>query len=148
MFGLLAVFGAKIDLTVFQISILSFVSVFLGAIFQYPIGKISDKYDRRSILLVLNLIAIGSLIMAYLFGAVSFKILLICIGVHSAVSLPYYAVVISHMNDFLEKEEIVSASSTLTLVNALGLVTGPMLAMASMAFFGPYGFFILSLKHI
>ena len=142
MFGLLAVFGAKIDLTIFQISILSFVSVFLGAIFQYPIGKISDKYDRRSILLVLNLIAIGSLIMAYLFGAVSFKILLICISVHSAVSLPYYAVVISHMNDFLEKEEIVSASSTLTLVNALGLVTGPMLAMASMAFFGPYGFFI------
>ena len=56
MFGLLAVFGAKIDLTVFQISILSFVSVFVGAIFQYPIGKISDKYDRRSILLVLNLI--------------------------------------------------------------------------------------------
>jgi len=142
LFGLLAVFGAKIDLTIFQISILSFVNVFLGAIFQYPIGKISDKYDRRSILLVLNLIAIGSLIMAFLFGAVSFKILLICVGIHSAVSLPYYAVVISHMNDFLEKEEIVSASSTLTLVNALGLVTGPMLASASMAFFGPYGFFI------
>ena len=40
---------------------------------------------------------------------------------------------ISHMNDFLEKEEIVSASSTLTLVNALGMVTGPLLASVFMA---------------
>ena len=83
-----------------------------------------DKFDRRSILLVLNLIAIGSLIFAFLFGSISFYVLLVFIGIHSAVSLPYYAVVISHMNDFLEREEIVSASSTLTLVNALGMFFG------------------------
>ena len=58
------------------------------------------------------------------------------------MSLPYYAVVISHMNDFLEKEEIVSASSTLTLVNALGMVAGPILVSGFMAYFGAYGYFI------
>ena len=142
LFGLLAVFGAKIGLSVFQISILVFVNVLIGAIFQYPIGKISDKYDRRSILLVLNIIAIASLIFVVLFGSLSFYTLIIFIGVHSAVSLPYYAVVISHMNDFLQKEEIVSASSTLTLVNALGMVSGPLLASGFMAYFGAYGCFI------
>ena len=142
LFGLIAVFGAKIGLSIFQISILVFVNTFVGAIFQFPIGKISDKFDRRTILLVLNLIAIGSLIFAFLFGSISFYVLLVFIGIHSAVSLPYYAVVISHMNDFLEKEEIVSASSTLTLVNALGMVTGPMLASGFMAYFGAYGYFI------
>ena len=142
LFGLIAVFGAKIGFSIFQISILVFVNMFIGAIFQYPIGKISDRYDRRTILLVLNLIAIGSLIMAFIFGSFSFYVLLVFIGIHSAVSLPYYAVVISHMNDFLEKDEIVSASSTLTLVNALGMVAGPMLASGFMAYFGPYGFFI------
>ena len=142
LFGLIAVFGAKIGFSIFQISILVFVNMFIGAIFQYPIGKISDRYDRRTILLVINLIAIGSLILAFIFGSFSFYVLLVFIGIHSAVSLPYYAVVISHMNDFLEKDEIVSASSTLTLVNALGMVAGPMLASGFMAYFGPYGFFI------
>ena len=142
LFGLIAVFGAKIGFSIFQISILVFVNMFIGAIFQYPIGKISDRYDRRTILFVLNLIAIGSLILAFIFGSFSFYVLLVFIGIHSAVSLPYYAVVISHMNDFLEKDEIVSASSTLTLVNALGMVAGPMLASGFMAYFGTYGFFI------
>ena len=123
-FRVRGVFGAKIGLSIFQISILVFVNTFVGAIFQFPIGKISDKFDRRTILLVLNLIAIGSLIFAFLFGSISFYVLLVFIGIHSAVSLPYYAVVISHMNDFLEREEIVSASSTLTLVNALGMFFG------------------------
>ena len=142
LFGLLAVFGAKIGLSVFQISILVFVNMFFGAIFQYPVGKISDRYDRRTILFALNLIAIISLILTFIFGSFSFYVLLIFVGIHSAVSLPYYAVVISHMNDFLEKDEIVSASSTLTLVHALGMVAGPMLASVFMAYFGPYGFFI------
>jgi hypothetical protein len=50
--------------------------------------------------------------------------------------------VISHMNDFLVREEIVSGSSTLTLVNALGMVTGPLLASIFMAYFGAYGWFV------
>jgi MFS family permease len=142
LFGLMGVFGAKIGLSIFQISILVFVNMFVGAIFQYPVGKISDKYDRRTILLSLNLIAIASLIFIYLLGSLSFNFLLVFIGIHSAVSLPYYAVVISHMNDFLEKDEIVSGSSTLTLVNALGMVMGPMLASGFMAYFGAYGYFL------
>ena len=142
LFGLMGVFGAKIGLSIFQISILIFVNMFVGAIFQYPVGKISDKYDRRSILLSLNLIAIASLVFIYLLGSLSFNLLLVFIGIHSAVSLPYYAVVISHMNDFLEKDEIVSGSSTLTLVNALGMVMGPMLASGFMAYFGAYGYFL------
>ena len=142
LFGLMGVFGAKIGLSVFQISIMFFVNTFIGAVFQYPVGKISDKFDRRTILFVLNSIAIASLIFAFLFGPSSFYILLIFIAIHSAVSLPYYAVVISHMNDFLEKEEIISGSSTLTLVNALGMVMGPLLASLFMAYFGAYGYFV------
>ena len=142
LFGLMGVFGAKIGLSIFQISILVFVNMFVGAIFQYPVGKISDKYDRRTILLSLNLIAIASLIFIYLLGSLSFNFLLVFIGIHSAVSLPYYAVIISHMNDFLEKDEMVSGSSTLTLVNALGMVMGPMLASGFMAYFGAYGYFL------
>ena len=140
-FGLIAVFGAKLGLSIFQISILVFVNTFIGALFQYPIGKLSDTYDRRIILLILNIIALVSSICLIIFGSFSFNILLLFVGIHSAVSLPYYAVVISHLNDFLEKDEVVSASSTLTLVHALGLVLAPILVSTFMAYFDAYGLF-------
>ena len=140
-FGLIAVFGAKLGLSIFQISILVFVNTFIGALFQYPIGKLSDTFDRRIILLILNIIALASSICVIIFGTFSFNVLLLFVGIHSAVSLPYYAVVISHLNDFLEKDEVVSASSTLTLVHALGLVLGPILVSVFMAYFNAYGLF-------
>ena len=62
-FGLIAVFGAKLGLSIFQISILVFVNTFIGALFQYPIGKLSDTFDRRIILLILNIIALASSIL-------------------------------------------------------------------------------------
>ena len=140
-FGLIAVFGAKLGLSIFQISILVFVNTFIGALFQYPVGKLSDTFDRRIILLTLNIIALVSSICVIIFGSISFNILLLFVGIHSAVSLPYYAVVISHLNDFLEKDEVVSASSTLTLVNALGLVLGPIIVSGFMSYFDAYGLF-------
>ena len=45
------------------------------------------------------------------------------------------------LNDFLEKDEVVSASSTLTLVNALGLVLGPIIVSGFMSYFDAYGLF-------
>ena len=47
----------------------------------------------------------------------------------------------SHLNDFLEKDEVVSASSTLTLVNALGLVLGPIIVSGFMSYIDAYGLF-------
>jgi MFS family permease len=142
LFGLIAVFGAKSGLTVFQISLLVFTNTFFGAVAQYPIGKFSDRYDRRTVMLVLNLIAITSLVLAFLFGKLSFYLLLVFIGVHAAVSLPYYTIVISHMNDFLQKEEIVSGSSTITLVNAMGMVPSSIIASLFMQYMGSYGWFV------
>ena len=142
LFGLIAVFGAKSGLTIFQISLLVFTNTFFGAVAQYPIGKFSDRYDRRTVMLILNLIAITSLVLAFLFGKMSFYLLLFFVGIHSAVSLPYYTIVISHMNDFLEKEEIVSGSSTITLVNAMGMVPSSIIASLFMQYMGSYGWFV------
>ena len=54
LFTLLAVYAASMNFTIFQISLVTFLLAISGAISQYPIGKLSDKYDRRKVIVHLN----------------------------------------------------------------------------------------------
>ena len=91
LFTLLAVYAASMNFTIFQISLVTFLLAISGAISQYPIGKLSDKYDRRKVIVistfgacVFALLAIVSSGQMYLPGALAttkipFFIFLICI---------------------------------------------------------------------
>ncbi len=47
LFTLLAVYAALMNFTIFEISLLIFLIVFAGGLFQLPIGYFSDRTDRR-----------------------------------------------------------------------------------------------------
>ena len=64
MFAMLSVYAVTMNLTVFEISILLVGTTLAGAIFQWPIGYLSDKYDRR-------VIVIGCCIASFIFGVLS-----------------------------------------------------------------------------
>ena len=51
LFTLLAVYAASMNFTIFQISLVTFLLAISGAISQYPIGKLSDKFDRRLVII-------------------------------------------------------------------------------------------------
>ena len=51
MFTMLSVYAVTMNLSVFEISILLFAVTLAGAIFQWPIGSLSDKYDRRIVII-------------------------------------------------------------------------------------------------
>ena len=42
----------QMNFTIFQISLVTFLLAISGAISQYPIGKLSDKYDRRKVIVI------------------------------------------------------------------------------------------------
>ena len=52
LFTLLAVYAASMNFTIFEISLVTFLLAISGAISQFPIGKLSDKYDRRKVIVV------------------------------------------------------------------------------------------------
>jgi len=52
LFTLLAVYAASMNFTIFQISLVTFLLAISGAISQYPIGKLSDKFDRRKVIVI------------------------------------------------------------------------------------------------
>ena len=52
LFTLLAVYAASMNFSIFQISLVTFLLAISGAVSQFPIGKLSDMYDRRKVIVI------------------------------------------------------------------------------------------------
>lgn len=140
LFGMAAVFGTRIGLTPSEIAL--FVSmIYLGAlIFQFPIGYISDRMDRRKLIMTVAIICtIFSCIGAFTNG---FLIMLIVTFIIGATTTPLYSLLIAYTNDFLDVSDMPAGASGLIFVNGLGAISGPFFVGWLMDFIGPYGFFI------
>jgi MFS family permease len=140
IFGMASVFGTEMDLTVAQIS--AFVAaIYLGGLtFQYPIGWLSDRMDRRR--LITGLTAAGALF-TLLGGLLSAQYLAVLVlgFVVGGVANPLYSLIIAYTNDFLDKSDMAAASAGLLFINGLGAMTGPLIIGAAMTRFGPDAFF-------
>lgn len=140
-FGMSAVYGDRAGLTVGQISI--FVStIYISAlVLQFPIGWLSDRMDRRKLIIVLSFIGgFGSLV-AYVLGGAYWAILFSGAAM-GGTSNPLYALVIAYTNDYLERDDMAAASGGLLFVNGLGAVSGPVILGWTMDRFGPGGYWI------
>jgi len=143
-FGMASVYGAEAGLSVAQISI--FVAMFfVGAvILQYPIGWISDRVDRRALIVVVSIIGGAGSILGMLLGHV-FPVLLASAFVVGGMSNPLYSLLIAHTNDFLEHEDMAAASGGLIFINGLGAILGPIITGWMMGTaLGPGGFYLFT----
>ena len=142
-FGMTAVYGAQVGLSLAQIS--TFVATFyIGALLvQYPLGWISDRMDRR--LLVMMVAAcggVGSIIGMMLGGQMT--MLLIAAFLIGGMTNPLYSLLIAHTNDFLTHDDMAAASGGLVFINGLGAIAGPLITgwLMGPAVFGPSGLFL------
>jgi MFS family permease len=151
LFSLLAVYAASMNFTIFEISVVTFLLAISGAIAQFPIGKLSDRFDRRLVIIYTTfgsaffaLCAILASGQMYLPGELGtsknwFYIFLI---LFSFCSLPMFAIIFAHTNDFIPKEKFVAAGASLQFAFGLGAMSGPFLCSILMNFIGSNGYFI------
>ncbi|WP_062762528.1 MFS transporter [Falsirhodobacter sp. alg1] len=141
MFGMAAVWGSIVGLSVVQIS-LFIATIYLGGLIcQYPIGWISDRMDRR--LLIGIVAALGAVCMLVTsLMPTTIWLLLPAAFVLGGVANPLYALLIAHTNDFLAKEQMAAASAGLLFANGLGAMVGPPVTGWLMDRVGPNGFFL------
>ncbi|GHE94433.1 MFS transporter [Aliiroseovarius zhejiangensis] len=139
-FGMASVFGQQIGLTVGQIS--AFVSALYigGLVLQYPIGWISDRMDRRILILIVTAIAAIGAILPVLFG-VRYELLLLAAFLLGGMTNPLYALLLAYVNDFLEPDDMPAASAGLIFINGMGAIAGPVVTGWVMGIMGPLGFF-------
>lgn len=139
-FGMAAVFGTLIDLTVPQISMFV-AAIYVGALLtQFPIGWLSDRMDRRVLIMLVAVVSVvGGLI-----GAIfvqSFVLLLASAFLLGGTTNPLYSLILAHTNDFVDTDEMAGTSGTLMFLNGIGAIIGPIAIGWLMNQFGPVAYF-------
>ncbi len=154
LFTLLAVYATTMNFSIFQISLVTFLLAISGAVSQWPIGKLSDIFDRRRVIIIVTFAAaffafcaILSSRQMYLPGDLAtskfwFYVFLI---LFSFCSLPMFSLILAHTNDFIPKEKFVAAGASLQFTFGMGAMGGPFLCSIFMGIVGPNGFFIFLL---
>ncbi|MGB0180429.1 MAG: MFS transporter [Candidatus Puniceispirillales bacterium] len=141
VFGMGAVFASKIGMSLTQVSYFM-VAIGGGAmILQYPIGKLSDLIDRRTVILIAHSLSLGFLIASYYASSISFLWLGLMMALYSGVSTPLYSLYIAHANDYLSPRQVVSTSAKLVMINGLGAIFGPPVLGYSIYLIGVSAFF-------
>jgi len=162
IFTMGAVYGALMNFSVLEISLYLFLITLSGAVFQWPIGYLSDRFDRRIILIITALL--GSVLTILCFFSVSASpdfinlssnwkniyqhianhrmSFYIFISLYAGVSLPLFSLNLAYVNDFLPKEKFVSAGAGMQIIFGLSAMTAPFACSFFMKNFGPNGIFI------
>ena len=142
------------NFTIFEISLVTFLLAVSGAISQFPIGKLSDLYDRRKVIVystfAASIFALLTLLVSrqiYLPGELAtsktwFYIFLI---LFSFCSLPMFSLILAHTNDYIPKEKFVAAGAGLQFTFGLGAMSGPFLCSIFMNFVGSRWIFCISI---
>ena len=151
LFTLLAVYATSMNFSIFEISIVTFLLAISGAVAQFPVGKVSDYYDRRKVIIIST------------FGAAFFSILTILVTrqmylpgglatsktwfyiffiLFSFCSLPMFSLILAHTNDYITKDKFVAAGAGLQFTFGLGAISGPFLCSLFMDLVGSNGFFV------
>lgn len=122
----------------------AFVSLVVvgGALAQWPMGRISDRIDRRVVLVALALSSAATAIAMITVAGDTVGPRLGLAWLFGLGALPVYWVSFAHANDLAEPGEAVDVSSSLLLLFAVGAIIGPILAALSMRLIGPEALFI------
>jgi MFS family permease len=143
-YALGAIYANDLGLSVFHVSLFMGAPIFGGLTLQYPIGRLSDRYDRRTILLA---VVAGALIASVALMLIEMRAgpfwgTLAAVFVFGGCLAAIYPIAVSQVYDYIDRAQMVAASGGLLLIWSIGAMMGPLIASAAMSRFGPSAFFI------
>ena len=140
LFGMASVYGTERGLTVKDISLFVAAIYFGGMILQYPIGWISDRMDRR--VLIFIVCTLGAIFSFSANLSDNFLWLLIVAFVIGGVSNPLYSLYIAYANDYLDHDDMASASGGLIFLTGVGAIFGPSIVGWLLNVYGAESYFL------
>mgnify|MGYP003630487978 FL=1 len=114
-----------------------------GAFFQIPLGRLSDHYDRRHIMVFAGAVGASMCFATLLIGMDNIYMFLGSMFLLGSVLFPIYSLNVAHANDFAEADEFVATSSGLLIIFGGGTMLGPLLSGALMDQFGSAALFMV-----
>ncbi len=139
--GMGAVYAGRIGFSAAEISVFMAAMFIGGMLLQWPLGRLSDRIDRRRVITAATFAATAAAGLGVLLSGASLAVMVLLAGVLGGLSLAMYPLCIAHTNDFLEPDQMVAASASLVLVQGIGASFGPLVSGAVMGGIGPSGYF-------
>ncbi|HEX7046244.1 MAG TPA: MFS transporter [Gammaproteobacteria bacterium] len=141
-YALAPLYVRAIGLDVSEIAIFMAATIFGGLMMQYPIGMISDRVDRRTVLATLTILSAATSIGLLAVGG-EYLLLLYVTGVlFGGLLFTSYPVAVAHTHDHFEANQVVTVSAALIVVYGLGAAIGPISASGLVYLLGPRGLFV------
>ena len=138
-----ALFGQEVGLTAGQTAWFLAIFVLGGAVAQFPVGWLADKFDRRWVLIWLSagtIVVSGFTIVTQSGGT---WVVLFNAFLFGMASFPIYSIASAHAHDFAESHERVELSAALMFFYAVGAIAAPYVSSLLIAGFGPYALFVM-----
>ena len=141
LFSLGPVYAARSGLDRAAIATFMACSILPAVVLQLPLGRWSDRVDRRNVLIAIALSAAIAAAVAVQVDVGS-PVFFFAVAAYGGLSLTTYAVCLAHVNDHLHPTQMVAASATVLLANGIGSALGPVIVAAAMQLGGPEAFFV------
>lgn len=148
------VYGQEVGLTPDQIAFFLAAFILGGALAQYPVGWLADRYDRRWVLIGASGAAMLSCATTVGGAALSDPsngalIAYLSAGFFGFTTFPIYSIASAHAHDFAESHERVELSAALLFCYAVGAIASPLVASILIDTFGPGAMFaMIALGHL
>ncbi|HSF79462.1 MAG TPA: MFS transporter [Steroidobacteraceae bacterium] len=132
LFSLGALYTGGKGFSTLEVSLFMAAAILAACVTQLPVGRISDRMDRRQVIAAACLLAALGAIGAWWLADVSRTGFFLMVAVYGGMSLTLYSLSLAHVNDQVPAQERVGASSTLILVNGAGAFVAPIVVAAIM----------------
>ena len=113
-----------------------------GAIFQIPLGRVSDRIDRRYVMVFAGIVGLTLSAIAAIVGTQEKIVFFVAVFLLGSVLYPIYSLNVAHANDYAEADEFVEVSSGLLIIYGGGTMVGPLVAGFLMDTVGTSGLFM------
>ena len=139
--GVAPVFVQQLGHPIVVVSIFMSIAIAFGAVLQWPVGWLSDKFGRRPILILLAGLSVFAGGFLWQYAPMSLNMLLIGGALYGAFAMQLFGLSAAHANDYAEPHEFVAISGGLLLIYGIGSVIGPIIAPIAMSLYGSSSMF-------
>lgn len=142
-------YGLAVGLEADRIALFLSAYVLGGAVAQYPVGWLADKYDRRSVLIWLSVASVVACGVTVASAGAGLWGIFLSAGFFGFTTFPIYSISAAHAHDFADQSERVELSASLMFLYAVGAIASPVIASVLIDVFGPPGMFgFIALAHV
>ncbi len=136
LYGLAPIFSQQNGMSTTATALFMALLIYGGGVLQWPVGKLSDRLDRRKLLVITSLIS-GVFALVVLFSAkLSLIYFLGSAMLFGAFSFTVYPVALAHINDSTPDGKLLYASAGMLTAFSIGAIFGPIIAATTIGIFG------------